>query len=170
MDTPNQGNPNIDFKELVGDFYTPLYRFAYSLSGNNGDACDLTQQTFYIWAKKGSTLRDDSKVKSWLFTTLYREFLRVRRKSAQSVIVDPEVIEIEMPPVSPDMVTILDAAAAVEALQDLDDIYKAPLILFYLKDHSYKEIASILDLPMGTVMSRLSRGKTQLKKILLKKE
>lgn len=170
MDTLNPGSPDIDFKELVDDFYAPLYRFGYSLAGNENDAADLTQQTFFIWAKKGSALRDTSKVKSWLFTTLYREFLRVRRRSIQSVSVEPEALDREMPPVLPDMVTVLDSASAVEMLQELDDIYKAPIVLFYLEDLSYKEIAAALELPIGTVMSRLSRGKAHLKNILLKKE
>ena len=69
---------DISFTELVDAYYQPLYKFAYSLSKSPDEAADLTQQTFYIWAKKGNTLRDASKVKSWLFTSLYREFLRPR--------------------------------------------------------------------------------------------
>jgi RNA polymerase sigma-70 factor (ECF subfamily) len=64
--------PSNEFELLVSQFYEPLYRFAFSLTGTEADACDLTQQTFYIWATKGHQLRDRSKVKSWLFTTLHR--------------------------------------------------------------------------------------------------
>src|SRR5262249_25164205 len=53
-----------DMAELVERFYEPLYRFAYSLSGAEHHAEDLTQETFYLWAEKGSQLRDASKVKS----------------------------------------------------------------------------------------------------------
>ena len=80
MDSHKKASHNLDFKELVEKYYTPLFRFAYSLAKNEYDASDLTQQVFYIWAEKGSSLRDASKVKSWLFTSLYREFLRVRRR------------------------------------------------------------------------------------------
>jgi len=158
-----------DFHELVQEYYQPLYKFAYSLAKNPDGASDLTQQTFLIWAQKGEALRDKGKVKSWLFTTLYREFLRVRRKGDQSVSTEPENLEYALPAVEPNVVTSLDAQAAVEALQEVDEVFRAPLTLFYLEDMAYKEIAETLDVPIGTIMSRLSRGKAQLKQILLKK-
>ena len=61
----------------------------------------------------------------------------------------------------------LDGDAVVHALLDLQEIYRAPLSLFYLQEHSYREIADILNLPVGTVMSRISRGKAQLRKQLV---
>ncbi|MGE9295516.1 MAG: RNA polymerase sigma factor [Puniceicoccales bacterium] len=161
-------NPDINFRQLVADYYQPLYRFAYSLSKNQDEASDLTQQTFVVYAEKGDSLRDASKVKSWLFTTLYREFLRVRRRGANMSVQEPEIIEAEAPHVEPGIVERLDAKSAVAALDEIDEAYRAPLVLFYLKDLSYKEIAETLDIPIGTVMSRLSRGKTQLKKALLR--
>lgn len=62
------GNPA--FTHLVEAHYASLYRFALSLAGREADACDLVQQTFYIWATKGEALREESKVKSWLLTML----------------------------------------------------------------------------------------------------
>lgn len=158
---------NLDFRQLVEEYYAPLYRFGYSLAKNEHEASDLTQQTFAIYAEKGSSLRDASKVKSWLFTTLYREFLRHRRKAANMASHEPELLEAEAPAIEPAMARSLDGNSAVAALQKIDETYRAPLTLFYLKDLSYKEIAEVLDIPIGTVMSRLSRGKTQLKKALL---
>jgi RNA polymerase sigma-70 factor (ECF subfamily) len=64
-----------DFEQLVDRYYAALYRFALSLARSASEAGDLTQQTFYLWAAKGHQLRDRSKVKSWLFTTLYREYV-----------------------------------------------------------------------------------------------
>ena len=170
MDSRKEASHNLDFNELVEKYYTPLFRFAYSLAKNQDDASDLTQQVFYIWAQKGSSLRDASKVKSWLFTSLYREFLRVRRRGSNITAYEPELLEAEMPIVSPDYVTALDAANAVECLSEVDEIYRVPVSLFYLEDLSYKEIAATLEIPIGTVMSRLSRGKAQLKKVLMRKE
>lgn len=157
------------FATLVNDYYQPLYRFGLSLARNETDAADLVQQTFLIWARKGSSLREHDKVKSWLFTTLYREYLRVRRRGAAMIHQEPEVLEAELPVVHPEVVTAMDASQAVDSLQEVDEIYRAPLTLFYLENLSYKEIAETLDIPIGTVMSRLSRGKAQLKRALLKK-
>jgi RNA polymerase sigma-70 factor (ECF subfamily) len=75
----------------------------------------------------------------------------------------------ELPVVSPAMVDQMDAVTVVEALGRVDDVYRAPLALFYLEEHSYKEIAEILEVPIGTVESRIARGKAQLQKILLNK-
>ena len=168
MDSQTTNNDELDFQELVSNFYQPLYRFGYSLARNAEEASDLTQQTFLIWAKKGSTLKDKSKVKSWLFTTLYREFLGVRRKSTRFPHINAETIEHELPNISPNVVSKLDSKSALQALDQIDAAFREPLFLFYMKDLAYKEIAEILDIPIGTVMSRLSRGKAQLKKILSK--
>jgi RNA polymerase sigma-70 factor, ECF subfamily len=134
------------FPALVETYYAALYRFALSLAKNPSDACDLTQQTFFVWATKGHTLRDESKAKTWLFTTLYREFLRGRRRGARLTAIDD-----------------------LAALQEVDEAFREPVALFYLQDLSYLEIAEILSVPIGTVMSRLSRGKAQLRARLAQK-
>ncbi len=152
-----------NFQQLVDAHYAALYRFGYSLAKNEMQAADLTQQTFYLWAAKGHQLREQSKAKTWLFTTLYREFLGRRRHETRfpKVGLDeaPEQSTTETPAYES-----IDAASAVEALQQLDDVYRTPLTLFYLKQLSYAEIAEVLDIPIGTVMSRLSRGKANLRR------
>ena len=161
---------NNNFETIVSDYYQSLYRFGYSLAKNEHEAGDLTQQTFFIYAEKGHTLRDSSKVKSWLFTTLYREFLRRRNKDARMSHYEPELLENTGGSVEPDVQRATDGNLAIEALEEVDAVYREPLTLFYLKDLSYKEIAEVLDVPIGTIMSRLSRGKTQLREIFKRKE
>ncbi len=156
----------IDFKAVVDSYYTPLYRFAYSLAGNADEACDLTQQAYTVFARKRDTIRDASKVKSWLFTTLYREFLRQRKKKSQVVPIDGEIMESTVAADDTSAETAADSNTAVRALRALDETYREPLTLFYLQNFSYKEIAAVLDVPIGTVMSRLSRGKSHLRKQL----
>jgi RNA polymerase sigma-70 factor, ECF subfamily len=157
----------IDFNALVDGFYTALYRFALSLSRKESDAADLVQQTFYIWALKGHQLREESKVKTWLFMTLYREFLARRRHDDRFIdIVDGDTRLVDPPDLSPTAVDALDAATVQDALHQLEARYRAPLTLFYMQQHSYREIADILSIPQGTVMSRISRGKAELRKAL----
>jgi RNA polymerase sigma-70 factor (ECF subfamily) len=158
------------FTDLVESYYGALYRFALSLAKNPADASDLTQQTFFVWATKGQTLRDAAKAKTWLFTTLYREFLRVRRRSGRvTAIEDLAPSEQDPPDVEVDLVSRMDAQLVLEALQEVELVFREPLTLFYLQDLSYTEIAEILAVPIGTVMSRLSRGKVHLRARLAEK-
>jgi len=161
-----------EFNNIVDSFYEPLYRFAYSLAKEPNGAADLTQQTFYIFAEKGHQIRDRSKVKSWLFTTLHREFLKQRRRSQRMVVVEDTepLMEVPSTQTSEENARKMDGATVIEALSELEDIYRAPLTLFYLQQVSYKEIAEILDVPIGTVMSRLSRGKDQLRRYITSKD
>lgn len=160
----------LNFDEIVSAFYQPLYRFGYSLAKNEHEAGDLAQQTFFIYAEKGDSVRDKSKIKSWLFTTLYREFLRRRRKDSRMDHYEPEMLEAAGGSEEPQIRRSMDANLAVEALEEVDQVYRQPLALFYMKDLSYKEIAETLDVPIGTIMSRLSRGKAQLRDIFKRKE
>ena len=159
--------PSPDFEEIVDRFYPMLYRFALSLARNEADASDLTQQTFSVWAEKGHLLRDNTKVKSWLFTTLYREFISIRRRELRWPKEELSEVEDQLPTAMPATVDCLESAQIMEALQSLDETFRAPLALFYLKEHSYDEIARILEIPIGTVMSRLSRGKQKLQQAFL---
>jgi RNA polymerase sigma-70 factor (ECF subfamily) len=158
---------SLNFEEIVDRFYPMLYRFALSLARNEADACDLTQQTFSVWATKGHLLRDGSKVKSWLFTTLYREFISGRRREQRWPKEDISEVENELASPAPETVDVLEAGQVMAALQCIDETFRAPLVLFYLQEHSYEEIAQILDIPIGTVMSRLSRGKQKLQQAFL---
>lgn len=162
---------NEAFTQLVDAHYAALYRFALSLSRNGADAGDLVQQTFFIWATKGDSLREAGKAKSWLFTTLYREFLRGRRRDARATsIEDLPPGEQEIAAEEIDRVARLDASVVMSSLQSVDEVFRAPLTLFYLEDLSYQEIAEALEVPIGTVMSRLSRGKAQLRAALANEE
>ncbi len=155
------------FEQLVDAHHAALYRFAYSLAKSESAACDLTQQTFYIWATKGHTLRDISKAKSWLFTTLHREFLRGRQRDQRwTSIEDLPPSQADFPAEEMETWRKLDGAGVLEALTKVDEVFRTPLALFYLEDFSYAEIAETLGVPNGTVMSRLSRGKAQLRALL----
>jgi len=158
--------PAPEFQQLVDHFYEPLYRFGYSLAGNRDDACDLAQQTFFIWARQGHALRDAGKAKSWLFTTLFREFLKLHRHGKRMTLMEEPELDAHPADLDPEWISRLDGEVVLEALRGVEEIYRVPLTLFYLEELSYKEIADVLGVPIGTVMSRLSRGKDHLRRIL----
>ena len=170
MDAHEKQAAGLSFESLVEEYYRGLYQFALSLAGAEAEASDLTQQTFLVWAKKGHQLRDASKAKTWLFTTLHREFLKTRRRQSRFPHQELDASEHELPTVAPSMVDQLDAREVVEALAQVNELYQAPVALFYLEDLSYKEIAEALAVPIGTVQSRIARGKAQLQQLLLSKE
>jgi len=155
------------FEAIVSDYYEPLFRFAMSLTRSESDAGDLTQQTFYIWATKGHQLHDFSKIKAWLFTTLHRTFLVSRRRQIRFPHHDLEEVSAELPVVSPVITNRSDSLQVLAALAEVDEVYQAAVALFYLEDCAYKDIALILDVPLGTVKSRIARGIMQLREILL---
>jgi len=160
--------PSDDFEQIASQLYESLYRFALSLTGTEADACDLTQQTFYLWATKGHQLRDRSKVKSWMFTILHREFLSTRKRAMRFPHFELDDQNDELPVISPNVVNTLDAARVLEFLGQVQVPYLAALSLFYLEDYSYKAIAEILEIPLGTVRSRISRGVRQLQQAILR--
>lgn len=151
------------FQDVVDRHYEDLYRFAMSLARKPGDAWDLVQQTFETFARKGDQIRDPGKTKQWLFTTLYRQFTSAYRRDRMIVPLDDG--ESAAPPVTVDSEaeTKLTHAEIRQALGELDERHRVVLTLHYLDDLSYREIAAALDIPIGTVMSRLSRGKANLR-------
>ena len=161
---------DLNLETIVSELYSPLYRFAFALTRNESQAGDLTQETFLILAKQQAQVRDVTKIKSWLFTTLRREFLRGLRSQSSHP-------EVELKPEHEDELVsdsavsqAIDAGTVLEVLTKIEEGYRMVLELFYLADLSYKEIAVTLDIPIGTVMSRLSRGKEQLRTLLAKTE
>ena len=155
-----------DFEQLVSEYYRPLYQFACSLTHTEADASDLTQQTFYIWAAKGHQLRDVTKIKTWLFTTLHREFLNSRRRFVRFPHQVLEETTAELPVIEPPTGARIDADRVLHALAGMDELHRAPVALFYLNDYTYKEIAEALEVPLGTVKSRLARGIAHLQRLL----
>jgi len=157
------------FQALVEAFYSPLFRFAMSLTRTEHDAADLVQDTFLAWATKGHQLLERSKAKAWLFTTLHRRFLQGQRRITRFPHFELTGAEAELPNVEPELVNHLDSGAVVELLAEVDAQYRGAVALFYLEDYSYQEIATILEVPLGTVKSRIARGLGKLKELVLRR-
>jgi RNA polymerase sigma-70 factor (ECF subfamily) len=157
----------LDFQYLVELHYAPLFRFAMTLTRTESDAADLVQETFLAWGTKGHQLRDSTKVKAWLFTTLHRRFLESQRRITRFPHLELEHAASELPNVEPELAEHLDAHTVVALLAKVDPQFQAAVALFYLEDYSYNEIAAILEVPLGTVKSRIARGLSQLKNLVL---
>lgn len=158
-----------DYEQAVNSFYEGLYRFAYSLAGNADDAGELTQETFARLLTKGGQLRDRSKLKAWLFTTLYRVYLGWKRHETRHPHFEITSVEGELPALTPELVDRLENEAVGQSLLEIEERYRVPLALYYFENHTYAEIAKMLDLPIGTIMSRLSRAKELMRKSLVAK-
>src|SRR6266511_2937794 len=109
-----------DIERLVDQHYASLYRFALSLCGNETDACDLAQEAYHLLARKGHQLNDPTKVKSWLFTTLYRLFLGQRRRLIRFPHHELDEVADELPEAPPEPPGRVDWQAVAEGLVRLD--------------------------------------------------
>jgi RNA polymerase sigma-70 factor (ECF subfamily) len=153
-------------EDAVKLLYEPAYRFARSLVRSESDARELTQEAFSRLFEKRDSIRNDGRLKSWLFTTLYRVFLGWKRRETRWPQVEINESDIELPQIEPHQVQACDSRDVLAALQSIEERYRVPLALFYMEDLSYQEIAALIEIPIGTVMSRISRGKDALRQIL----
>jgi len=155
-----------DYEQAVALYQEDLHRFAISLTYNPDDARDLTQESYCRFLTKSGQLRDYMKVKSWLFTTLYRVFPGWKRREKRFPHFDLATVEHENPMLTPEIVNKIDGDVVMEALLEIDEPHRTPLVLFYRQSLSCREIAEMLEVPVGTVMSRLSRPKAALRAIV----
>lgn len=152
----------VGVRELVEAHYQPLYRYAYRLSGSAADAEDLTQEAFGKAVERLSQLRDPAKARQWLFRIVRNAYLHTVRDAKRARVVPLDSVG-DVPDVPADQPLTLDPEQLQAALNELDESFRTPLILFYFNEFSYRDIADQLELPIGTVMSRLARGKAHLK-------
>lgn len=151
------------YEQVVEAYYTPTYRYARGLAYNEADAQDLTQHAFLKLKTHFDKIRDLNRVKGWLFTTVRHEFIKGFRHQSKFPKVPLEATAPRMDPAARPGETGIDAQKALAGLHQLPEKFRSPLALFYLEQWAYKDIAEHLNLPIGTVMSRLSRGKSQLR-------
>lgn len=149
--------------ELVDEHYRAVFGYAYRLTGSVIESEDLTQQTFMLAQANLTQLREPRAARGWLYTIVRNEFLR-RRPLASSIPLDdaPELVAPETD--SGWLDGEFTSAQLQAAIQELPAEFRIPLLMFYFEDRSYRDIADELGLPLGTIMSRLSRAKSQLRR------
>jgi RNA polymerase sigma-70 factor (ECF subfamily) len=144
------------FDDWVRQYQRLLFGIAYWWTGSRSDAEELTQEAFFQAYRSRSTLRDIEAVKAWLVGILRHCYSQTRRKDRAR----DEVPLDEMADETGDRDLLApDILALHQSLARLDEIHRLPVVMFYFQDLSYREISEALDLPIGTVMSRLSRAR-----------
>lgn len=145
-----------------------LYRVAYSWCNDGLLADDLTNETLYKALEKWSNLRDKSSINSWLFKILANCWYDHLRKIKPSESIDDIIfVESETPELLLQQQEIIIQVRKSVSLLPMGQ--RQVITLIDLEGFSYEEVAAILTIPIGTVMSRLSRGRLSLKESLLKK-
>ena len=166
------------FNDLVRKYEKQVYNFAYRLTGNYDDANDVAQDAFLRVFNAIGTFRGDSSFSTWLFRITTNVFLDERKKAkAHPQTSLDEYLElgessvarqIEDPAPTPEAVLEESERALIlsKAVSDLPEYQRAMVTLYHSQQKSYEEIAEIMDLPIGTVKSRLNRARLALKEKL----
>jgi RNA polymerase sigma-70 factor, ECF subfamily len=169
------------FSELAMPYMGPLYSAALRMTRNPADAEDLVQETYLRAFRAFDTFREGTNLKAWLYRILTNTFINqyraAKRRPEQVDLEDVEDLylyrrlgglEAAMAGRGPEAEVIdrMPDAAVKEALESLPEQFRMAVLLADVEGFAYKEIAEILDIPIGTVMSRLHRGRKLLQKRL----
>lgn len=154
------------FDELVRRFHRPVYRFCWRLV-RSPDAEDLTQDTFVRAFVHFERFDPERPVLPWLVAIARRLCLDLLRRRKVMARVDTLPVTDPPPPGPEGEASLREQLSRLErALDDLDEGPRMAIVLFHNEEMSYRDIAAALEVPMGTVMTWLHRGRAQLKRAL----
>jgi RNA polymerase sigma-70 factor (ECF subfamily) len=166
------------FNLLVQRYERVVYNFAYRLTGNYDDANDIAQEAFVRAYNAIHTFRGDAAFSTWIFRITTNVYLdeKKKRKSHPQVSLDDYIEteessigrQVEDPSPSPEeLLTDKERSAFItKAIHSLPDFQRTMVVLYHVEHKSYEEIAEVMDLPIGTVKSRLNRARLALKEKL----
>jgi RNA polymerase sigma-70 factor (ECF subfamily) len=171
-----------DFQAQAMQYAPQLYSAALRMTRNTADAEDLVQETFLKAYRSFGTFQEGSNLRAWLYrilTNTYINMYRARqRRPMETDLADVEdmymyrrlgSIEAAMASRSAEdqLFDVFTDDEVKQALEDLPENFRLPVLLADVEDFSYKEIAEMLDIPIGTVMSRLHRGRKAMQRALM---
>jgi len=166
------GLENKDFEKLAIPLLDGLYNFARWLSGDPDEARDLVQETFVKSLKGFSSFREGTNFRAWMYRILRNTFLTSRtgleRRNTQQE--DEEgLAEISISQETPEIALIRRANTELvqTAIASLAPAFREVVLLADLEEMKYQEIAEALDIPIGTVMSRLARARKQIREYII---
>jgi RNA polymerase sigma factor (sigma-70 family) len=169
---PSATTRSADFEQLALPLFASLYNHAFWLTRNQVEAEDLVQETFSKALRAFDTFQSGTNFKAWIFRILRNTFLTSRTGIAASRTVfledHPDTFDTATAGPTPEATLIrLDSQAALHtALEQLQPQLREALLLCDAEEIKYKDIAVILDVPIGTVMSRISRARRTLRQLL----
>ena len=165
--------PLAGFEELAMPLFDALYNFARWLARNSNDAEDLVQETYLKALRSFASFQSGTNFRAWIFRILRNNFLSSRSKveRCMTVAMDSEEDRPELAVDTETPETILtnrsNSQLVQRAIDDLPVHYRETLLLCEVEEMSYQEIAEILSIPIGTVMSRLARARKSVRESLL---
>ena len=169
---PSAINRSAAFEQLALPLFASLYNHAHWLTRNQAEAEDLVQETFAKALRAFDSFQPDTNFKAWIFRILRNTFLTTRAGIAASRTVfledHPDTLDATASgPTPEDTLIRLDNEAALHtALDQLQPLLREAILLCDVEEIKYKDIALILDVPIGTVMSRISRARRTLRQLL----
>jgi len=157
------------FEQLALPLFDQLYNFAHWLTGDRSDAEDLVQETYAKALKNFSSFQEGTNLRAWMYKILRNTFL-TSRTGLEAQRSDPwdDDVQLASPTLTPESVLLQleNSQAVMDALAALQVSYREMILLIDVEELSYKDAAQVLNLPIGTVMSRLSRARGQLRQAL----
>ncbi len=169
---PSVSTRSAEFEQLALPLFPSLYNHAHWLTRDQAEAEDLVQETFSKSLRAFDSFQPGTNFKAWIFRILRNTFLTTRTGIAASRTVfledDPTTIDVAgTGPTPEDILIRLDNQAVLHAaLEQLPPQLREILLLCDVEEIKYKDLALILDVPMGTVMSRISRARSTLRQLL----
>ena len=160
---PQESDPRKLFDKCVAACADSMFRVAFRLTSNNATAEDLVQQAYTEAWKSIDSLRDTKRMRSWLFAILRNQYLKSCRQNYPVAIDGLE--------------SVVDSGSGIDerqhqidmiqnAIQQLDEDHKLPILLVSMEGLSVEEASAILSVPKGTVLSRMHRGRIRLKEVI----
>lgn len=160
--TPDAENRLAEFEELALDYSDQLFRVALRLEREYGRAEDLLQETYMHAWRSFHRFESGTNLRAWLYKIMFNRYYSERRRERMALVPMEETIAetIAFDPPTPQHLTDEDVLSALERLPRE---FQLLMVLADIEELSYKEIAEVLSIPMGTVMSRLHRGRKLLR-------
>lgn len=158
---PSRTTTDAELREVL----PRLRRFARWLTRDASHADDLVQSTLERALRRWHTRRDGAALRAWLYAIAYRLFLDDRRRARRRTAV-LELFGRGVEPIEPSLERSAVARSVIEALEHLPEAQRHLLLLVSVDGLSYQETATLLGVPIGTVMSRLSRARAALRRVV----